>query len=90
MLRRLMAWWRRRNAARFSYVGHPYLTNMWECTLCHENVHASVLTRHARQEHGFTGAVIVKVPDVTVLPSWLTDAERASVLEDLRRLRSKP
>ena len=90
MLARLMTWWRNRKAAKFSYVGHPYLTNMWVCTLCQENVHVAILARHAQQEHGFEGGLLIKSPrNPSVLPSWLTEAERASVLEDLRRLRQK-
>lgn len=87
MFRKLMTWWRRRNAARFSYTGHPYLNNFWVCTICRENIHSAILTRHAKQQHGFVGDILIKSRGVSMLPSWLTDAERASVLEDLRRLR---
>lgn len=86
MLRRLMSWWCRRKAAKFSYCGHSYQPNMWVCTLCRENIHVTALGSHARIAHGFRGEIECS-QRLTFGERVMTEAERESVRADLRSLR---
>lgn len=70
---------------KFSFVGNQHLPRMVMCTLCREVVHNLMMTRHAREAHGFKSScpehgVCVKVEPG---PRRMTREETSNVLTAL-------
>lgn len=78
---------RKRNAARFSFVGDPHLARMAVCTLCNTLVHNLMMEKHAREVHGFKGCGDHhRCVTVEPGPRRMTYDERKDVLGILRAL----